>query len=235
MIERRRLINRSLDVIAADIHQLQRNSIFDTGDLLIEAKDQLDHGRFLDWLDSEFDWSHATAANYMNAARLAAKFLTVRNLPIPARVLYELDPDDEDLPKIIAALEKACEHGPLKVTAAEDVIRLVRPDEPPPDEPPPDDDEDGDAITSSRRQENYNMPLMFEFEEMEDAEAFAREVKERFGLGGRVYNTEFKNGREVECCPWTSIDRWPLGDDCREGESKVEALAEEFGGEFFGT
>ena len=68
---------RNLNVIAKDIHTLERRNVFAIGALLIEAKDACEHGEWMDWLDTEFDWSESTAANYMNAFRLKAKFPVV--------------------------------------------------------------------------------------------------------------------------------------------------------------
>ena len=72
---------RPLEKIANEIHALERNNIFDVGQLLIEAKESCDHGEWLAWLtDSDFLFSADTAERYMNAASLVAKFRTVRNL-----------------------------------------------------------------------------------------------------------------------------------------------------------
>jgi hypothetical protein len=120
---------RLLDAVAEDIHALQRDSYLDIGDLLIEAKDSCEHGEWGEWLETEFDWSQDTAKRYMDSARLAAKFRTVRNLKVPARVIYELagDLEDADLPAIVEALAKASKgKKSLTVAAAEDEIALTR-------------------------------------------------------------------------------------------------------------
>jgi hypothetical protein len=61
--------------------------------LLIEAHDQLGHGRWLPWLAENFDSSLSTAENHMNAARFAAKFPTVGNLRLRPTALYVLGHD----------------------------------------------------------------------------------------------------------------------------------------------
>lgn len=53
----------------------------DTGRDLIEAKAILGHGKFMSWVKSNFDFSNATAHNFMNAAKLVEKIPTVGNLP----------------------------------------------------------------------------------------------------------------------------------------------------------
>jgi hypothetical protein len=120
---------RDLAAIAGDIHALERRSIFDIGKLLIEARDACAHGEWGHWLDREFDWSDDTADNYMDAARLADKFRTVRNLKVPKRVIYDdlaADIDDPDLPAIIDALAKASKSKSISVAEADEVITLMR-------------------------------------------------------------------------------------------------------------
>jgi len=86
---------RSLKTIAAEIHELERASVFD-----------------------------ASAENYMNAARVAKKFVTVTNLKVPLRIIYDLDPDDPDLPDDIEVLSQASKHRQLTVSEAVDVLEF---------------------------------------------------------------------------------------------------------------
>lgn len=51
--------------------------IIEIGQRLIEVKDELPHGDFLKWLESEFEWSKSTAYNFINVAE---KFPTVGSL-----------------------------------------------------------------------------------------------------------------------------------------------------------
>jgi hypothetical protein len=118
---------RSLDVIADEIHALDRNA-FDIGAKLIEAYDQCEHGDWLQWLEEEFDWSVDTAERYMRAARLADKFRTVRNLRVPMTIIYDLaaDIEDPDLPAIIEALALASKSKKLSAYDTNEVIELAR-------------------------------------------------------------------------------------------------------------
>jgi hypothetical protein len=124
---------RPLDDIAADIHKLQRSSLFAIGDLLIEAKEQLlDHGEFLPWLEGHFEWSEDTAENYMGASRLAAKFRNIRNLKLAKTTIYELvelaaddNTTDELMEDIIAALAEQATRDQLKHAAATEIIELT--------------------------------------------------------------------------------------------------------------
>jgi hypothetical protein len=61
----------------------------------------------------------------MNAARVAAKFRTVRNLKVPLRVIYDMDVDDPNLGDVIDALDKASKHQHLSVVEAAKVRELV--------------------------------------------------------------------------------------------------------------
>jgi hypothetical protein len=118
---------RSLDSIADDINKLERGSIFDIGDLLIEAKAQCEHGEWLPWLDKEFDWSVDTAQRYMQAATLASKYRTVRYLKIGASTIYALVGEDEEhLPAIVKELVKHATKSRLTVADAERIIDIGR-------------------------------------------------------------------------------------------------------------
>jgi Protein of unknown function (DUF3102) len=114
---------RTLDVITAEIQQIERRNVFDIGKLLVEANKVCDHGDWLPWLKAEFEWSHDTARNYMNAYRLADDDERVRNLTVPLRIIYALANDvDEYTPGMIDALVEATKGGKkLSVSEAEDV------------------------------------------------------------------------------------------------------------------
>ena len=130
---------RDLDVIAGEIHHLERNNIFAIGRLLAEAKEGApgEYGEWMNWLD-QFDWSYDTAENYIDAHNLALKFGTVRNLKVPVTVIYGLAKDhiDEDeegnltlcdgdlLKAIVRDLDKAAKSAerPLRVADCERII-----------------------------------------------------------------------------------------------------------------
>jgi DUF3102 family protein len=96
---------RSLDAIAADLHRTDRQSMFDIGKLLTEARDACEHGDWQEWLEDEengFRWSYSTALNYISAHELASKYRTVQHLRVPARIIYELaEADSQDNSKEI--------------------------------------------------------------------------------------------------------------------------------------
>jgi hypothetical protein len=70
---------------------MQRASqdIVEIGQRLLYVKKRLGHGRFLDWLNAEFDMTERTAQNFMNVAR-AFKSETVSDLKIGQKALYML-------------------------------------------------------------------------------------------------------------------------------------------------
>jgi hypothetical protein len=122
---KKRNASSPLDEIAVEINQLARGNIIDIGKLLLEAKAQCEHGEWLEWLDSEFDWSVTTAERYMASAELVAKFPTVGNLNIAPSTIYALadrEDDDQDLPAIIDELAK---HATEKRLRARDAERLI--------------------------------------------------------------------------------------------------------------
>jgi Protein of unknown function (DUF3102) len=84
---------RPLEVIAADLNSaLKRETtdIIKIGSLLVEAKAQLPHGKWLLWVTEHFPLSKSTVANYVNAYRFAIEFPNVGNLKIRPSALYML-------------------------------------------------------------------------------------------------------------------------------------------------
>jgi hypothetical protein len=84
---------RDIEVITGELQTALKREATDViaiGDLLLEAKEQLKHGKWLPWLKSNFGSSDSTAQNYMNAARLAIKYPTVGNLKLKPTALYFL-------------------------------------------------------------------------------------------------------------------------------------------------
>jgi Protein of unknown function (DUF3102) len=84
---------RELATIVAEIHAVLRNdsaSIIKRGDLLLEAKSQLHHGKWLLWLDENFDMDERTAQRAMAAAKFAAKYDSTVVLNLSVEALYAL-------------------------------------------------------------------------------------------------------------------------------------------------
>jgi Protein of unknown function (DUF3102) len=117
---------RSLDAIADEINKLERKSIIDIGDLLLEAKAQCEYGDWTGWLETEFDWSSDTASRYMKVAELGSRFRKLRNLNLAVTTLYELadHEHEEEIPDIIAELAKHATKARLRRRDAERVIKV---------------------------------------------------------------------------------------------------------------
>src|SRR4030095_14565915 len=115
---------RSLDEIADGIHNLERANIIEIGYLLIEAKAQCQHGQWLQWVYSEFEWSVDTAQRYIKVAELSSKFRILRNLKLGATTLYDLadHENQEDLPDIVEELSKHAARACLRPRDARRVI-----------------------------------------------------------------------------------------------------------------
>ncbi len=77
---------------ASDIRGLLRRSaadIWNIGKSLSEVKEKLGHGKFLGWLDAEFNMSERSAYNFTQVFD-QFELATVANLDVAARVLYAL-------------------------------------------------------------------------------------------------------------------------------------------------
>ena len=72
---------RTLQDIADDLQKIGRASLFETGELLLEAK-AAHPGEFLTWLNDEFDMSEDSAERYMVVARIGKRFRNLRNLKL---------------------------------------------------------------------------------------------------------------------------------------------------------
>ncbi|MBI5957523.1 MAG: DUF3102 domain-containing protein, partial [Chloroflexi bacterium] len=60
-----------IEIREGQIKGLLRNTarnIIDTGKLLAEVKDRLEHGQFMTWCEQRFGWSLRTAERYMAVA-----------------------------------------------------------------------------------------------------------------------------------------------------------------------
>jgi hypothetical protein len=53
----------------SEIRGFMGRAVIEVGKVLMEVKERLPHGGFLQWIKSEFRWSEDTAGNYMRAAR----------------------------------------------------------------------------------------------------------------------------------------------------------------------
>jgi hypothetical protein len=99
---------RPLEVIARELRlalKRETKDIITIGDLLSEAKKQVDYGEWLPWLRDGFSLSERTAQRYIAASNFAAKYDTVADLDLSPSALY-LVSGGEVPAKAVAAIMK---------------------------------------------------------------------------------------------------------------------------------
>jgi hypothetical protein len=90
------LTNRTIEVLADELRcalTRETKDILAIGELLLEAKAKVGHGKWLSWLKEEVSMSDRSAAKYMKAAEFAAKFELDSNLNVSPSALYLLSED----------------------------------------------------------------------------------------------------------------------------------------------
>jgi len=139
---------RSLATIVGEIRKTLRNdvgNIIKRGDLLLEAKEQLEHGQWLPWLEDNFSMDERTAQRAMAVAKFAAKYDSLSDLHLTKSALYDLSSGDypekvikepepeEDLPETDELRRRLQEEIDAE---AEAILDGPPPDLPPSTEPP---------------------------------------------------------------------------------------------------
>jgi hypothetical protein len=85
------------------------------GEWLNEARNQLDHGEWLLWLDAHFPHSVDTAGRWMGVAKLFDRFRNLRNLKLTKGASYYLANRIDDIDdRIVAAIAKVAAGNPNK-------------------------------------------------------------------------------------------------------------------------
>jgi len=115
---------RPLDEIAVDINRLASGNIIEIGQLLTEARDQCEHGEWLNWLSTEFAWSADKAERCIKVAKLVAKFRNLRNLNLAATTLYQLAYREHD-PELPVIIDELAKHATEKRLKASDARRII--------------------------------------------------------------------------------------------------------------
>jgi Protein of unknown function (DUF3102) len=90
---------RSITVIAHELQAAVKREATDViaiGALLLEAREEIDHGDWLPWLATNFGSSESTANNYMNAARFAVEIHTALAMVGVLGLLTHLSPKHAD-------------------------------------------------------------------------------------------------------------------------------------------
>jgi hypothetical protein len=139
-------VNTALVSISKKIKALEKKSIanvIEIGKLLHQASEQIEHGDYMDWLKSEFGWSHQTAYNYRNVYALSqnSKILNFDKLDISISALYLVakimnhDPPDEIAVACATAVIDAAKRKRVSYTMARYIIDKNTPESAP--EPSP--------------------------------------------------------------------------------------------------
>ena len=134
---------RSLASLVTEIRKTLRNdiaNIIKRGELLQEAKDQVEHGQWLPWLEENFDMDERTAQRAMAVAKLAAKYDRLSDLRLTKSALYELSSGDYP-EKVIKAVLKEAESKQVNDSSLYEINDELNPPEPEPVEDLPETDE----------------------------------------------------------------------------------------------
>jgi DUF3102 family protein len=121
---------RDLATIVTTIKRTFRDDICNIirrGELFQQAKDQIEHGRWLMWVETNFNWDEQMAQRAMSVAKFAAKYDTVSALNLTKGVLYGLAsgsfPD-----KVVKAVLKEATSGPIKIERLYEITRKRQPE-----------------------------------------------------------------------------------------------------------
>ena len=126
---------RKLSIITQDLRialKRETTDIIGIGNLLVEAKDHLKHGKWLPWLKKEFSLSDRSARNYMQAAKFAAKSETVSDLGnLSPSALYAISSDGGAIytPEIIKTILQEAKKSRVGKDRAWDIALSLMPDE----------------------------------------------------------------------------------------------------------
>ncbi|NJM72013.1 MAG: DUF3102 domain-containing protein [Scytonema sp. RU_4_4] len=106
---------------------MRRNSqdIIDIGQKLIEVKQYLGHGNFINWLKSEFNWSISTATKFMQVAE-QFKFVNFTNLNITASALYLIAAPSAPKEARVEVLQRASNGENIGYTKAKAIVSQHR-------------------------------------------------------------------------------------------------------------
>jgi hypothetical protein len=97
-------------------------NIIRRGELLQQAKHQIERGGWLTWLEANFNWDEQTAQRAMAVAKFAVKYDTASALHLSKGVLYGLAsggfPD-----KVVKAVLKEAKSRPIEIERLHEITR----------------------------------------------------------------------------------------------------------------
>jgi hypothetical protein len=116
---------RDLATIVTKIKRTFRDdicNIIGRGQFLQRAKDQIEHGEWARWLETNFNWDQEMAQRAISVAKFAAKYDTVSALNLSKGVLYGLAaggfPD-----KVVKAVLREATSVPIKIERLYELTR----------------------------------------------------------------------------------------------------------------
>jgi hypothetical protein len=110
----------------ADIDSIVTTTAIEIGRHLTEAKAEVGHGHFGNWIDKEFGWSDRTARNFMYVYALSLKSETVSDLRLPMRALYLLAAPSTPEQARTEILERAEAGEPVTGVEVKEAIKRVK-------------------------------------------------------------------------------------------------------------
>ena len=145
--------NRSLEAIAKEILKREKSTIANViaiGRLLVEAEAQCEHGEFMDWIRTNFEWSHQTTLRYRRVFDLTQNQQRVEfgTLNISLTALYfaadltltkpNSNPDELTLrDKTQIAIIRAAKKERVSLAVAKDIFNSIKNPPGPEDHLPP--------------------------------------------------------------------------------------------------
>ena len=121
---------RGLATIVKEVKRTFRDDICNIirrGELLQQAKGHIEHGRWLTWLEANFNWDEQMAQRAMSVAKFAVKYDTVSALHLSKGVLYGLAsggfPD-----KVVKAVLKEAKSSPIQIERLHEITRKKKPE-----------------------------------------------------------------------------------------------------------
>ena len=97
-------------------------NIIGRGELLQQARDQIEHDGWLTWLETNFNWDEHMAQRAISVAKFTAKYDTVSALNLTKGVLYGLAsggfPD-----RVVKTLLKEATSGSIKIERFYEITR----------------------------------------------------------------------------------------------------------------
>ncbi|MFZ0602775.1 MAG: DUF3102 domain-containing protein [Roseiarcus sp.] len=156
---------KKIEAELATVVKRQAKDAVEIGGLLAEAKEQLDHGEWLPWLQGKFSLSIRTAQHYMAAHAFAGKYETFRKCLITVRGLYALVDADRNghFEAVEVALAEAKTQwvdadrvyaigAALAQQKLDEAIKAAGTEDPPSDEEPPSDEVGGGGARDEETQ-----------------------------------------------------------------------------------